>query len=137
MKETGIIISITGQKATVQINRGQKCEGCNLCQAFGNNKMLVKAYNKTEAGIGDVVEVSIEPKYVLASSLLIFIFPIFMMLLGYFVGIRFSHSASESGGIIGSIIGFLLSFVLIKFLEKFIKPNTRETAFITNLVQKF
>ena len=117
MKEIGTIISISGGTATIQINRGEKCEGCHVCDAFGQNKMQLEAYNKANAKVGDLVEISIEPKQIIKGSLLVFIFPLVMMILGYIIGDTVSRSPGETGGIIGSFTALCLSFVCIKILD--------------------
>lgn len=116
MRETGVIISEKQNQVTVQIIRGDKCKGCNLCDATGPNQMQLVANNSFGAKIGDTVEVEVPPGKVLGYSFILFIIPIIMMIAGYFVGTSFS-SGSEGVGIIGSLTGLALSFLIIKFLD--------------------
>ena len=95
MQETGIVISTDGKNAVVQLSRGDRCDGCNVCHAFGENKMRVEALNSIGASVGDSVSVNIEPKQVIKSSMIIFILPLVSMLVGYFVAVSFIPPFSE------------------------------------------
>ncbi len=116
MRETGIIVSEKNNQVTVQMIRGDKCKGCNLCDATGPDQMQLVANNSLRANIGDTVEVEIPPGKVLGYSFIIFIIPIIMMIAGYFVGASAS-GGSEGFGVIGSLSGFALSFLVIRFLD--------------------
>lgn len=120
MRETGVILSIEKNNATILLVKGDKCKDCNLCVTTGPNQMQLEAINKINATIGDRVEVEVPPGRVLGSSFLIFILPVILMIIGYFVGNSFfgpSTGAGEGAGIIGSILGFLLSMVLLKLID--------------------
>lgn len=137
MQETGTIISIDGHKAVIQLNRGEKCEGCNVCSAFGENKMKLEAINNIGAAVGDWVNVTVEPQQVVKSSMLIFIFPLFMMLFGYFVAVSFIPPFTEGVGIIGAFTALALAFFLIKITDKRRNPDDVNSAIITGFAQTF
>ncbi|MBN1559120.1 SoxR reducing system RseC family protein [candidate division KSB1 bacterium] len=118
MLETGTIISLDGQKAIIQLHRGDQCDGCHLCHAFGENKMQLEALNSIGAAVGDRVNVSIEPKLVVKSSMILFIFPLVAMLAGYYLALRFVPPFSESVGIVGAFSAFVIAFFIIKLTEK-------------------
>lgn len=132
MQETGTVISIDGNTAVIQINRGEKCEGCNVCNAFGENKMRLEAINNVGASVGDCVNVNIEPKHVIKSSMIIFVFPLVMLLIGYFVAIQFVPPHSEGTGVLGALIALALSFVIIKATDKRRNPDEMNPAIIVD-----
>jgi sigma-E factor negative regulatory protein RseC len=132
MQETGTIISIDGNNAVIQINRGEKCEGCNVCHAFGENKMRLEAVNNIGASVGDCVNVNIEPKNVIKSSMIIFVFPLLMLLVGYFIAIQFVPPYTEGTGILGALIALALSFVIIKVTDKRRNPDEMNPAIIVD-----
>ena len=136
MRETGEILSIAGKTATIQLNRGEKCDGCQACNAFGENKMQLDAQNDIGAKVGDVVEVDVEPKEVIASSMIVFIFPLVMMLGGYFAAVKFLPPHSEGVGVLGSLGALVLAFVFIKMLDKRRNPNDLNPAVIINIAPK-
>jgi len=69
--------------------------------------------------------------------MIIFIFPLVMMLVGYFLAVRFISPHSEGVGIIGSFAAFVFSFVLIKLTDKRRNPDDVNPAVIVDFVQKF
>ena len=137
MQETGTIISTDGNKAVIQLDRGDKCDGCNVCHAFGENKMQLEASNNINAKVGDWVHVVVEPKQVVKSSLLIFMFPLLMMLIGYFVAVRFIPPFTEGIGIVGAFGGLALAFVFIKITDKRRNPDDMNVAIIVDFAQTF
>ncbi|MBN1464241.1 SoxR reducing system RseC family protein [candidate division KSB1 bacterium] len=114
MLETGTIISIDGQQAIVQLLRGDQCEGCHACHAFGENKMRLEALNSLGASVGDQVQVRIEPKLVLKGSMILFILPLIALLIGYYLAVRFVPPFSEGVGIVGAFSAFAIAFLIIK-----------------------
>ncbi len=135
MQETGTIISTHGNKAVIQLNRGEKCDGCNVCSAFGENKMQLEALNSIGAAVGDWVQVVVQPQQVIKSSMLIFILPLFMMLAGYFVAVRFIPPHSEGVGIVGAFTALALAFVVIKLTDKRRHPDDINPAIIVDFAQ--
>lgn len=134
MRETGIIISQEKDQATVQMARGEKCDGCNLCSMAEDGRMRVTALNKINAGVGDMVEVEIPPGKIVGYSMLLFIMPILMMILGYFAGKAvFTFSHGESSGILGSIGGLVLSFVIIRLIDRRFASTTNPATIINRL----
>ncbi|MDZ7725377.1 MAG: SoxR reducing system RseC family protein [candidate division KSB1 bacterium] len=109
MQEHGKIIKCDGREAVVEIEQGEQCKHCNACHMFGESKMRLTAHNGIDAQPGDHVTVVVEPRFVLTSSFLIFIFPILAMIAGYFVGQTFSQSPDERFGILGAFAGLLMA----------------------------
>ncbi len=135
MQETGTIISIDGSKAVIQLDRGDSCDGCNVCHAFGESKMQLEATNNIGAQVGDCVTVVVEPKQVVKSSMLIFMFPLLMMLLGYAVAVRFIPPFTEGVGIIGAFAALALAFCFIKISDKRRHPDDMNAAMIVDFAQ--
>ncbi len=134
MKETGSIVSISGKTATIQLNRGDKCDGCQACSAFGDNTMRLDALNTIGAQVGDQVEVDVAPKEVVKSSMIVFIFPLLMMLAGYFIGVTFLPPHSEGVGILTSLGALVFAFVLIKIIDRRRDPQDLNPAVIIDIV---
>ncbi|MBD3384308.1 hypothetical protein GF407_05200 [candidate division KSB1 bacterium] len=126
MIESGTIISIENELATVKIHRGEKCESCHLCDSFGSNEMNLVALNQAGAGIGDIVDIKVEPEKVIKHSLLIFILPIIAMIFGYWIGITLVPEASgEGSGILGAFIALLLVFIIIRLYNHHYSRNEK------------
>ncbi len=107
-----------GERAVVQINRGAQCRGCTACSAFGEGAMRLEALNPVGALPGDQVEVRVEPRRVVRNAMLVFIFPLIMMVGGYFVGSALHRRPEELYGIAGSTAGLVLAFLLLKLIDR-------------------
>jgi len=120
MIECGIVISAHNGFATVQMQKGDNCKDCTICDSYGAGFRSIEAVNNIGAQVGDSVEVEIKSSNLLKYSFLVFIFPIIMMIAGYFAGISIYNKGEihEGYGILGSLTGLLLSFVLIKIVDK-------------------
>ena len=136
MQETGTIISTDGKTAVIQINRGDKCGSCTVCRPLDGSTMRLEAINAIGASVGDVVNVSIEPKHVVKSSMIIFVLPLFMMFVGYYVAVRFFPPSREGVGIIGAFTALILSFVFIKMTDKRRNRDDINPAVIVDHAQK-
>lgn len=128
MRELGQVIRVRGELAVLRVAKSTHCAGCNACQMFDDGQPReIVARNDISAKSGDMVEIEINPRIVIGHSLLIFIFPIIFMILGYILGAGLSvqlRMGSEQSGIIGALSFFVLSFVLIFVYEKlFIKKD--------------
>jgi sigma-E factor negative regulatory protein RseC len=126
MIESGTIISIENEFATVKIHRGEECESCHLCDSFGSNEMKLVALNEAEAGIGDIVDIKVEPGKVIKHSFLIFILPIIAMIFGYWIGVTLvPEPGGEKSGIVGAFIALLLVFMIIRLYNRHYSRNEK------------
>ena len=131
MRETGVVITQQGDLVQVQMTKREKCGECNVCHAFGPGHMVIEADNGIGANIGDVVDVEIEPHKVLTYSFLLFVFPILMMIAGYYVGRFISDQFAASGdlfAILCSFFGLLLSLVFLRMYDRRIRKRGKSSA---------
>ena len=63
-----------------------KCSGCGAVQ----EKMLISAKNPIGASVGDMVTISASSKSVLLSAAVLYVIPVILFFVGYFLGMRFS-----------------------------------------------
>lgn len=99
--------------------------------------MQLEALNNIGASVGDWVNVIIEPQDVVKNSMLIFIFPLLMMLVGYFVAVRFIPPYSEGIGIFGAFAALALAFMAIKITDKRRHADDVNPAIIVDYAQTF
>jgi sigma-E factor negative regulatory protein RseC len=133
MRENGVIVSKHGNWVTVLLTKGEKCEGCSACSAYGKNSRGIKARNDIDAEVGDSVEVEISPKQVIGLSFLMFIFPVVAMIVGYFIGTRAGENLGlkdESSGILGALVLLIISFIFIKIYNIFWGDTEKSTAHV-------
>lgn len=131
MRERGTVVSLENDTAVVQINRGEKCDGCTVCKSFGESKMRLQALNPIHAQVGDDVDVEIESHHIIRNSLLIFILPLVLMMVGYFVGISLSPTQSEGAGIFGAFIALAMALLGLRFIELLNKKSTDDAVIVT------
>ncbi len=87
MLEQGIVQKTDTKFAFVKIYKNGSCEGCNLCDTAGpGDDKILKALNPLTASQGDWVEVTVSAKAVIGTALLIFVLPVFSLILGYLAG---------------------------------------------------
>lgn len=98
--------------------------------------MQLEALNPIGASVGDRVNVNIEPRQVVKSSMIIFIFPLFFMLIGYYIGVRFVPPFTEGVGIIGAFTALILAFLLIKLTDNRRNPDEMNPAIIIDYAHK-
>jgi len=136
MTEQGIVIAINKDVATIQMVRGEKCHNCKICDALGPNYRTLEAVNKPGANIGDQVEVEIKPANVLLNTFIIFIFPILMMIIGYFTGATLvgNNGAMQEAGIAGALLGVIIAFVLVKIIAQ--TRGDKIVAYISEIIVK-
>lgn len=118
MNGRGIVVSVHGYKASVQVTGEAGCAGCagkNTCYSAGNQGREITVINDFGAAVSDRVIFEADPGKVILSSILIWIVPIAAMIAGYLAGSRFG------GGIIPIAAGFLfmgLTYFFLRLLDR-------------------
>ncbi len=91
MTEDCVVKKIRRGYVYIELNRSEKCDGCNLC-AFNKKKSIVMPAHCDKAGaervkIGSRVTVEMPTKSVGAASLLIYAIPILLLFVGAAIGL--------------------------------------------------
>ncbi len=145
MRQKAVVLSVNENKrAMIEVSRAAMCDGCHKsgdcgggCAIVGlvsnGNKMQAEAVNLVSAEVGDVVEVETESKLVLAYAALVFILPIFVCALFYFIGTFFR--AAEWIPYLWAAVGFVMSFAAIAIWDKCAR-KTRCDIRIVNIIEK-
>ena len=122
MRETGVIVSIAGNLARVRMAKGVQCAGCKACSAFGETSMELEVRNNLHAQLGERVEVEINPQQVVGHSLLLFVVPILLLMVGYLLGFSFNLGlpiSRESQGIVAGLVFLAGSFLGLRLYDRF------------------
>ena len=113
----GRVVAVSGEYATVEVDRKSACEGCHkntgadgcvVCAIGGNQKITLRARNIADAATGDIVTLSTKTRRVLGYALLVFIMPLLIAAVGYWLGTAF-FSGEHTGLALGAL-GVVLSF---------------------------
>lgn len=123
-EDFAIVKKISDGKVFIEMQREGSCDGCAMhgfCSGHDKN-FTHEVKTDLDLKVGDIVNVSIAPKTRILSAFIIFVFPILMLILFYFV----SHSLlklSENISILISFSGLVISGFIIYYLDKNIGKN--------------
>jgi len=87
MTEYGQVVDVKGDVAHVKFMRSSACGKCQACGMLSaQNEIVVQVKNEYVAAVGDMVAVSIRMKKAMRASVLAYVFPLLMLVLGVFFG---------------------------------------------------
>lgn len=127
MRQRAVVISTNGELAEIEVSRSTMCDGCHkngecghTCElsgiVSGGKKMTTMAQNRVGAEVGDIVEVETEDRKVLGYAALVFLMPLLVCSVFYFIADAISDSDLTS--MIVAALGFVLSFVALTILDR-------------------
>jgi sigma-E factor negative regulatory protein RseC len=120
MTEYGEVVEVTDGIARVRFQRTAACEKCGACGLQSNQyEIVVEMPNDLGTIAGDLVTVNIKANKALKATVIAYIFPLFMLFAGVFVGWLLSSvlgvfSDTEITMAVCGIIFAVLSFLLLK-----------------------
>ena len=135
MNAIGKVIKTEGKTATVVSERSSACAACHNCEAhgachaeliFGNQteQVSIVAYNDVGANVGDAVLLESSTAKTLAVSFFIFVFPLILTVLLYFLFIAFFENIIGIMPIVLIITFFVLFVVSSYFANAYVKKRT-------------
>lgn len=118
MQQIGIVREVFDRHAVVEVSRKSACEnchanidgGCSSCISLSEKAAVSKAENSIGAKTGDRVVIETESSTVLLYAAAVFLFPLLLGVIGYFIGTKFPLSAAPYLGALG---GFSLAFLIV------------------------
>lgn len=127
MRQRAVVIKTEGKLAEIEVSRSTMCDGCQKnggcahhCELSGivanSGKMRTTAQNTIGAKPGDTVEVETESTKVLGYAALVFVMPILVCAVFYFLAD--AVFSSETYALIAAAAGFVLSFLGISFFDR-------------------
>ncbi len=127
MRQRAKVTAVNGSLATVEVKRSTMCDGCEKSGGCGGHcaitgivgdsrPMTARAVNLIGAKTGDLVEVESEEKVVLGSAALVFLVPLAVCALFFFLGTRLF--GSEGAGVACAAAGFVLAFLAIGLYDR-------------------
>ncbi|MGX6591559.1 SoxR reducing system RseC family protein [Cetobacterium ceti] len=124
MKKNGMVKSLDNNYATLSIFKESACSHCSKCSESNKIANEIRIKNENNLEIGDIVTFEMEDGLILRAALLVYILPIILFFLGYFVGDFFKFS--EVIKIFMSFLFLVLSFLGLYFYDRKIVKNTLE-----------
>lgn len=118
MQQIGIVCDVLEKYALVEVSRKSACEGCHAnadgncsaCISFGDKKTFAKADNEIGAKTGDRVIIETASRTVLLYAAAIFLFPLILGVVGFFIGGIAPHLWAPY---VGALVGFALAFLIV------------------------
>jgi sigma-E factor negative regulatory protein RseC len=137
MIEVGTIKEIYGNKAKVQIKKHSACKKCGVCKYDVDEKLVIaEAENAAGAKIGDEVEVQMDFDVLLSASLIAYIIPITVFIIGCVIGF---YLISDNNPIVSFAAGLVFiagAYVVIKFFDRKGKFKKKYSMKITKIISE-
>ena len=115
-QEAIVTIRLSDGMAEVVVTRGTACESCIF-----QSELKTPAKNLIDAQPGQRVIIQSKSSKIFGAALLVYILPIVMILLGYFIA--YSAGAGEGICILASFIGLLLGAAIIVISQRIKKTQ--------------
>jgi len=142
VNHVGTVIEVQkNNKAKVLMRKHSACGDCGACQHGKENmKLNIIAFNEVSAKVGDMVEVDMETQNVLGAAFIVYVIPLFMLILGIAGGNIFLKNLQINNNleIYTALIGFTLmavSFAVIKSFESVFEKNRKYIPAIKKIVE--
>jgi len=115
MAEIGQVTAVVGNLVNVKLQRHDACNHCNACMAgVETEEMILEAENLCQADVGDLVGISLEESNFLLAVIIMYIIPLFGLLIGLGVGYLVGNQLGVNVEILSLLFGF--AFLAITFL---------------------
>ncbi|VDN46381.1 conserved protein of unknown function [Petrocella atlantisensis] len=128
MAEIGQVTEVVGNLVSVKLQRHDACDHCNACMAgVETEEMILEAENLCQADVGDLVDISLEESNFLLAVIIMYIIPLFGLLIGLGAGYVIGNQLSVNVEIMSLLFGF--AFLAITFLiirKNEVKFHTRK-----------
>lgn len=120
MKETGQIVEIHEGFAEIKLNAKGACPSCSanqICHVSGTaNRQIRLPLNGLGVEVGDSVEIDTPARSLISAAFLIFIFPLLLSGLAYFL--VFHWIQSQNWALLGFFGCFIIAELLIMLVDR-------------------
>ena len=133
--ESGEVVAIHGDRATVKVPSNKACNRCRICKRISSTEMIVDAYTLKPVQIGEKVVLGFRPGVIVQSAFILYLIPLICLVLGYFAGrwIFRSFVIPEREELLPALcaLAFLFgSFIPIRYYDKRKQGDTRFRVYI-------
>ncbi|MDA3837680.1 MAG: SoxR reducing system RseC family protein [Candidatus Delongbacteria bacterium] len=121
--DKGFVVKIEDKYAYIEMVLNSSCTNCankGIC-ATDDKPALLKIPNKYDLVAGDRVDIELTTGTKLTSGFLLFIFPILLMIIGYYVG--YIVEPSDGAGMIGSLFGLTSGVIILIGINRKVTKN--------------
>jgi len=136
MKERATVIALEQDSVWVETRRQGSCDVCAANKGCGQGIMsrivpgreqyiraLVDSEQRQHLGVGDEVEIVVPDDLILKASLIVYLLPLSMLLLGMFAGAW--ALPGDPGSIVGGILGLVVGAGLVRWHARSVRDDAR------------
>ena len=140
MREQGVVTRVIPPDAVeVSLQASEACGRCGACHSASEGQVCIEAVAVPGVKTGNVVELDISTRGVVATSFVVYLLPIVFLIGGYIFGSVlagfFSIKVSgERGGIVGAIIFCAVSFGVIRWYDRDVRRRGTLRARVTRIL---
>jgi sigma-E factor negative regulatory protein RseC len=135
VREIGCVISVKDDAVVVAMPMSGACEKCGMCIATADRKeVLLLAKNEPGASVGQHVEIEIAAGKVVAAAFIIYMIPIFMTIIGFFVGSAAAGPGDSQLPIVVAIAFLVLSFIGVWIYDLKLRKVEQRQAVVTRIL---
>ena len=140
VEEIGVVISVDGLTARVNVPKKSACEGCTAGVCItGEQSMEIVAVNKAGAKAGQRVKVSIRSNVYMKGTMIIYGVPALALVLGAVFGkeVMAGFFIGTDPDMLSAIFGFgflLLSFAVVKIWANLAAQKTESGPVIEEII---
>ncbi|NMC57764.1 MAG: SoxR reducing system RseC family protein [Eubacteriaceae bacterium] len=136
MIETGIVKEVFENKAKISIQKHSACKKCGVCKYDAESKMLTaEAVNNIGAKEGDEVEIAMDFDVLMSASLIAYIIPIIMFIIGCVLGFYLISPANPILSFIVGLIFIAITYLIIRMFDKRGKFKKKYSMQITKIIK--
>jgi sigma-E factor negative regulatory protein RseC len=141
MEEIGIVKSIRGVIATVEVERKSACEQCAGGCKISDSGAEIEAVNRARAAIGQKVRVELRPYSYLKGSIIVYGLPALALVVGAVAGKEvfrtfFRSMDADVGSAVFGFGAFIVAFILIKLWSIRFEKRTEYKPVIEEILEK-
>jgi len=130
MEEIGRVIDVQNNNIIIELGDSSQCGSCNSCGSGDRGQKILSVENTLDAKVNDRVILDISPVKSILASLTLFVFPLLMMIAGYFIGENIGQLDASARGenpvaIISSIVFLFLSLGMIYYFDRYLGKRNK------------
>ena len=136
MKETATVVALEEGSIWVETRRQGSCQTCSANKACGQGLMsrmlpgrehyvraLIGREQREGLAIGDLVEIVVPDEVILRASLVVYMVPLLLLIVGMFVGVWLVPG--DLGAIAGGVGGLLVGAGLVRWHAHAVRDDCR------------
>lgn len=139
MEQVGFVKNISNGRAEVEVKRISGCGGgCKSCGGCDTPSHMIVLKNNINAEVGDLVEIRGETKNILKYTLIVYMIPFAMLIIGIASSMRvlgtFEVSNQEPLSFLIGLVFLALGYLIVKMFDKKIGKSDDDTIVMTRII---